>query len=108
MITEDQVDKAVNFIHQNARNAANAKATREYLDDFTKHLESRLARDSGESSVSAREMIARASEEYVAHLKELRLAIEKDEEYRNLIKAAEIIFDKWRTEQSNQRALGKI
>lgn len=108
MITEEQVDKAVNFIHQNAKKAAQAKADREYLDDFTKHLESRLARDSGESSVSGREMMARASDEYLGHLKDLRSAIEKDEEYKNLYKAAEIIFDKWRTEQSNQRALGKI
>lgn len=108
MITEEEIDKAVNYIHQNAKLAAKAKATREFLDDFTKHLESRLARDSGESSVSAREMIARASDEYLEHLKELRAAIEKDEEYRNLMKAAEIIFDKWRTEQSNQRALSKI
>ena len=106
MITEQLVQKAVNYLHTSCEEAAKARAERLYLDDFTKHLKAKLAR-SFEGSNASQIMNAEASDEYLTHLQALKIAIEQDELFRHKIHAADSMIDVWRSEQASERMLGK-
>jgi len=107
MITEQLINSAVNYLRSSSEEAAKARATRQYLEDFTKHLKAKLAR-SFEGSNANQIMQAEASEEFRIHLEAVRDAIEDDELFRHKIAAANTVVDVWRSEQSTERALGKI
>ena len=106
MITENLVKKAVDYLHSSCEEAAQARANRNYLDDFTKHLKSKLAR-SFEGSNANQIMNAEASEEYLTHLQALKTAIELDELFRHKIHAADTVVEVWRSEQATERAMTK-
>lgn len=107
MISEEKVSSAVGYLRDKAEIAAKARATRLYLEDFTKHLKAKLARQH-EGSNAYQIMMAESSEEYKQHLDALRIAIEADEKHRHMMEAAKTLIEVWRTESSNERALGKI
>ena len=107
MITEQLVKKAVDYLHSSCEEAAQARANRNYLDDFTKHLKSKLAR-SFEGSNANQIMQAEASEEYLTHLHVLKDAIELDELFKHKIHAADTVISVWQSEGANERALGRI
>ena len=107
MITEQLIQRAVKYLHESAGPAAKARAERLYLEDFSKHLKSKLAR-SFDGSNANQIMQAEASEDYKTHLQAVRIAIEADELFRHKIHAADTVVDVWRSEQSTERALGKI
>ncbi len=106
MITENLVQKAVNYLHSSCEEAAKARAERLYLDDFTKHLKAKLAR-SFEGSNASQIMNAEASEEYLTHLQALKIAIEQDELFRHKIHAADTMISVWQSEGANERAFSK-
>ena len=108
MITDETIDKALDWLVKNATHAARARANRIYLDEYRKHLKARLMRSSGEDTVAAQEREAYASAQYVVHLDTLKDAIEEDERYRWLTTAAEAKIEVWRSEQANQRAQSKV
>jgi hypothetical protein len=107
MINEELITGAVNYLRRESENAAKARATRSYLEDFTKHLKAKLAR-SFEGSNANQIMMAEASEDFKAHLDALRIAIEADELYRHKIHAADTVVEVWRSEQATERSLGKV
>lgn len=103
MITEEDAERAVQWLVDNATAAAKARAEREYVSEFRKSLKARLMIESGQESVAAQEREAYASSEYQKHLLALREAIERDERMRWLHTAAEARIDAWRTQQANLR-----
>ena len=50
MITDQDIEKALDYLRDNAKKAAQAKANREYLDEFKKVLKATIMRElTGES-----------------------------------------------------------
>lgn len=107
MITEQQIQAAVKYLRDASEGAAKARAEYSYLCDYTKYLKAKLAK-SFEGSNANQIMQAEGSEEFQAHLDAVRIAEEADWLYRHKLHAADVVVDVWRSEQSTERALGKV
>lgn len=106
MTHDESVERAIAFIRDKAKEFARAKAQRVYLEEFRKTKKSLLIQQSPEhcKTVADKESYAYAHVEYQELLAGLRAAVEREEELRLLIKAAELKFEQWRTLQANNRA----
>ena len=98
---------AVDYIIKHARQFADAKAQRVYLEEFRKSKKALLMKQSIESALGAQERDAYAHAEYVELLKGLREAVAIEEKLRWDLIAAQARVDIWRTEQANLRNEGK-
>lgn len=107
MISEEDIEKAVDYLRSNARPAAQAKAQRIYMEEFRKVVKAQLMRENPMSALGAQEASAYADPRYEQHLKALQEAVEKDEYNRWMMTAAEAKIEAWRTQQANARAEGK-
>lgn len=108
MITENDVQKAIDFLRSEASNAAKAKAEKEYLENYSRVLKSQIMRENMTESLGAQEARAYADPRYAQHLLGLKVAYEQDEFYRWKKTAAEVTIDAWRSQQANERSLGKV
>jgi hypothetical protein len=104
MIDEQDIERAVNWLAQNADKAAKARATREYLGEYRKTLKARLMQAVSTLPLQAQEREAYAHPDYLQHLEALRIAIEADEKMRWLQAAAEAKVSAWQTQQRSLRA----
>ena len=104
-IDEDDIHKAVAWLRDTAQHCAEARATRLYLDAFTKSVKAILRRKNNELPISAQEREAYADEEYVKHLMAVRIAVERDEKNRYLRESAMVKIETWRTQEANLRAI---
>ena len=107
MISDDDIEKAVDYLRSNARSAAQAKANRIYMDEFRKVVKSQIMKE-GDGALGAQERDAYADPRYSQHLVVLRDAVEKDEYHRWMMVAAEAKIEAWRTQRATERALGKV
>lgn len=101
---------AVDYILKNREAYAQAKAKRIYLEEFRKSKKALLMKDAlthGIEAANAQEREAYAHPEYVALLNGLAAAIEQEETLKWGMEAARMRCDIWRTEQANERMLGK-
>ena len=106
MISEDDVQKAVDWLVESAAKAAQARANREYLDEYRRVLRASLMREAqegGATSIAAQEAQAMADPRYLAHLEALRTAIADDERFRWLRVAAETKVSCWQSQVRLQR-----
>lgn len=108
MITDDDAERTLSWLVENAAKAAKARATRVWIEEYRKSLKALLMAQAPGDSVAARETVAYAHPDYVAHLSAMRIAVEDDEKFRWLQVAAEAKIEMYRTHQANQRAQGKI
>jgi len=112
IVTDDDVEKALAFLRRNANVAAKARADRLYLEEFKKTKKALLMQQAAEGNpsmtIGVQEREAYANPEYVELLEGYRVAIENDEKARFGVLAAQITIDAWRTQESNQRAMGKL
>lgn len=108
MISDDEIDKALDYLRDNATVAAQSRANRIYMEEYRKVVKAQLMGESNESAVGAQERFAYAHCDYADHLDAMRTAIEMDEKHRFLLAAASAKIDAWRSEQANQRVMGKI
>jgi len=86
---------------------AEAKAQKDYLEEFKKSKLSILMKEyevKGISANNAQEREARADERYIEILKGLRDATKTAESLRWQLKIKEMQFEVWREKQWNQRA----
>ena len=107
-ITDDEIDRALDYLRDNAEKAALARANRIYLEEYRKSKKAMLMKEAKVEAISAQERDAYAHPEYLEFLEGLRTAVFEDEKHRFLLQAASAKIDAWRTEQSTQRAMGKI
>lgn len=107
MITDDEIEKAVEYLRNNARPAAQAKANRIYMEEFRKVVKAQIMREHSASALGTQEACAYSDPRYKQHLEALREAVEKDEYNKWMMVAAEAKVEAWRTQQANQRAEGK-
>ena len=108
MITDEDIEKVIIYLRDNAIKSAKCKAERLYLEDYCRVLKSNIMREHLSDSVAAQERDAYADERYSDHLLALKIAIEEDEKMTFLRKAAEAKLEAWRTMCSNNRTLGKV
>ena len=108
MISEQDIDRALNYLRDNAEKDAQARAERLYIEQWLKTVLAQEMAKVGANSVAASEMGARVSSPYVAALDAYKQAIFEDEKRRFLRAAAETRIEAWRTMSSNERAQGKI
>ena len=104
-ISEEDVEKAVDWLRDNADSCAKARATRIYLEEYRKSLKALLMSKYPDMSVSAQEREAYASQEYQDHLKAVKIAIERDEKNRYRRETALVKIETWRTQEANLRAI---
>lgn len=100
--------KAVDYIIQNAKKFAKAKAERVYLEEYRKSLKALLMKRSLEETIGAQEREAYAHQEYRDLLAGLKVAVQDEEKLRWDLIAAQARVEIWRTEQANLRAEGKV
>ena len=107
MISDEQLEMAMNHIRDKANEYAKAKATRIQLMEFRKSKKALLmikAEKAGHRTAASQEREAYADAEYIELLNSIADAVEDEETHRYLMKAAELKVDIWRTRAANQRA----
>lgn len=106
MITDESVEKALDFLRDSADGCAKKRAERLYLDDFSRALKAQIMSEHLAEPLGAQERHAYADVRYRNHLEALKLAIFEDEKARFLMDAARVKLEVWRTFQANER--GKL
>ena len=107
LINEDMISAAFDWLHDNSRAAAKAKADRIRAEHRTKQVRAQVFLES-EGTVAERESKALASNRYDEAIDAEITAVENDEFHRNQRNKAEAIIEAWRTEQSGLRAMSKV
>ena len=103
MITEEQVEKAVDYLRDSAESCAKARAERLYLDDFSRSLKAQIQAEYSSEPLGAQERHAYSDARYLAHLEGLKQAIYEDERGRFLREAALAKLEAFRTFSANTR-----
>ena len=104
MITENQVQEALDWMIKNEDALAEAKAAYHDLDRFSKTIKAELmSKISSNMSVAARETEALANEEYKTHLDNLRIAEEQYLRYEYKMDHNKLICQLWQTISANKR-----
>jgi hypothetical protein len=101
-MSDEQAQKAIDFIRDNAPKYANAKAERVYIENYLKSKKAILMADEG-GTLGAKEAYALSHPDYIALLGGLRQAVEEEEKLKYLIEGAKLRFEHWKTEQFNMR-----
>ena len=105
MISDQDIEKALDYLRDNAGEAAKAKANREYLDEYKKVLKATIMREEdGKESLGMMEARALSDPRYIEHLKVWKECVERDEYFRWMKTSAEAKIEAWRTQSSNERA----
>ena len=103
MITDEDIERANDFIRDNSDALAKAKAERVYLDEFRKSKKAMLIRDAS-GTVQERESYAYSHAEYIEILNGLKEATHNEEKLKWLMVAAQVKIDTWRTQKASQRS----
>jgi len=108
MIRDEEIDRALAYLRDSAVEAAQARANRLYLDDFSRVLRANIMSDHLAEPVNAQERYAFADIRYRNHLEALKQAIFEDEKFRFLREAATVKVEVWRSQQANARMQDKL
>lgn len=108
MISDEEIDKAVDWLRDNATKAAQARASRVYVEEYRKSLKAQIMAEHQDKPLGAQEREAYSDERYIAHLDAIREAVEADERMRWLYVSAQAKIEAWRSFQANYRIQGKI
>ena len=106
MINDSDIEKALHFLIQTADEAAQARANRLHLDDFSRVLKAQIMSEHLAEPLGAQERHAFNDVRYRNHLEGLKIAIYNDERNRFLRAAAEAKIEVFRTQCANER--GKL
>ena len=98
----DPVALAVDYIRDNARSIAVAKATRVYLEEYRKTKKALLVQKA-KGTVQEKDAFAYAHPEYIEVLDGLRVAVEEEETFKWMMLAAETKVQLWQTQSANER-----
>lgn len=103
-ITDEEIDKALDYLRDNARDAAQARADRIYVEEYRKVMKAKLMKEHSTLSAVLQEREAYADPRYEQHLKAIAEAVRQDEEHRFMRGAADAKIEAWRTQSSNERS----
>ena len=108
MISDAEIEKALDYLRDSVDIAAQARANRIYLTEYRKTKKAELMNQSNEQSEVAKERFAYSHPEYAEFLDGLRAAIYEDAKHDFLRGAANAKIEAWRTQQANARTMEKI
>ncbi|UOF78851.1 hypothetical protein [Caudoviricetes sp.] len=109
--SEINIFKVLDYIRDNAKAYAQAKANRIYIEEYRKTLKAKLmqqAQQEGATASATQERDAYAHPEYEMLLKALEEAVEAEETLRWRLIAAQARVEVWRSIGANQRAQDKV
>jgi hypothetical protein len=98
---------AIEYLFKHGKRYAKAKAERIYLEEYRKSLKAILMKRSYEQTVNAQEREAYSAQEYIDLLKGLKEAVEREEEIRWGLVAAQARIEVWRSQEATNRAEGR-
>ena len=104
MITDDQIEAALEYLRDSAKAAAVARAQAKTLEKYLGVVEAQQKALHGSKSNAAAQDVARASPEYKQALDAWEEAVRRDGEFSMLREAASARIEAWRTMCSNARA----
>jgi hypothetical protein len=108
MATEEiNPSKAVQFIYEQSKVFAQAKANRTYIENYLRSAKSRLMLESTAPSIAAKEMEAYATDDYVKLLEGLKEAVEVEETLRWKLIAAQARIEIWRSQEATNRTIDR-
>lgn len=107
MTEEIDIFKVLDYIRDTAQQAADARATRLYLDQYRKSKKALLINERKEGTIQARESYAYANPEYLILLENYKEAVKQDEYLTWMMKAAQAKVEVFRTLQANNRFIDK-
>lgn len=97
MISQRDIEKALDFLRDSAEQAAINRANRIYLEEYRKSLKAELMSQNMDMPVNAQEREAYKNVEYITHLESMKESIYQDEKIRFLIDAAKAKISAWQT-----------
>lgn len=103
-ISDAEIDKALDYLRDNADEAAKARAERVYVEEFRKTVKAQLMKEHDGKSAVIQEREAYADPRYISHLDAIKEAVFRDEKCRFMLSAAQAKIEAWRTQSSNERA----
>lgn len=103
MVSDEAMEKALDYLRDTAEEAAHSRAKRLYLEDYSRVLKATIMSEHLAEAVNAQERNAYADTRYRNHLEGLRQAVFEDEKARFLREAAAVKIEIWRSEQANER-----
>jgi len=105
------INAAVDFLYTHGRKYGEAKAQRTYIEEFRKSRKAILMKEAiaggRAKSSAAAEMEAYADPSYIQLLEGLRAAVEREEELRWGLVAAQARIDVWRSTEASNRVMDK-
>ena len=109
-ISDEQVQKALDWMREGAAEAAKARAHRVYLDEYLGAMRAKIAAECMEKgdSATAADIKAKASDAYHGLLLTYREAVELDELYRWRRSSADAVMSAWQTLRATERVMGKL
>lgn len=108
MIEEINIFKVLDFIRDNAAEYAQAKASRQYLENYRKTVKAQQMKQHLDLPVSAQEREAYASKEMQDIDKAIQIAQEEEVRLQWLLTGAQIKAEVYRTLQANARIEAKV
>jgi len=104
MITESQVQEALNWMLNNEDGLAKAKSDYHHIDRFSKTFKAELmSKETSNMSEAARERLALANKEYKTHLEGLRDAEKAYLKLEYKMDHNKLICQLWQTISANKR-----
>ena len=102
MISESEMEAALDWIRTNATRTAISRAQKESLEDYTSIIEARLMQ-SCEGAEHTKKAFARSNPEFLTHWEAVKIAREEAYKYQYLMKAAEVRIQAYQTQSANNR-----
>ena len=95
---------AVDYLVEAAPKFAQAKAERMYLEEFRKSEKALLMQAHNDKPIGAQEREAYAHPEYIGLLAALQVAVEREENLKWMMTAAQTRVEVWRSQESTARS----
>ena len=99
----DYPSKAIQYLIDTAPLYAKAKSDRMFLEEYRKSRKAQLQSQAGTEVIGKQETFAYAHPEYIQILEGIREAVEREENYRWMMTAAQAKIEVWRTNQYSAR-----
>ena len=97
MISQKDIEKALDFLRDSATEAAQNRANRVYVEDYLKVVKANIMASHADKPVNAQEREAYIHLDYLSHLEAIKEAVYEDEKLRFLIDAAKAKISAWQT-----------
>jgi len=105
-VVDINIEKALNYLRDNAKKLAGARADYEYLAQFRKSKKAMLmveAEQKGITAANKQEVYAYSHADYIALLDGYKIAVGEYERLKHLQKAAELRIEVWRSKNASLR-----